>query len=149
MIKHIYNVYGIASECGSLFTGTCVSDDIINAIELFRKNGYSVWNIKRGEQVNNNLENSIKNINIFGGYSAESKSERNIYSLYKRIMKRDPRAIGDIQTLDEAKEIIKMITGSTQGIKIDNGLYPMDFDKVVEIVAENSHRWNDNGIEIG
>lgn len=82
-------------------------------------------------------------------FNKENEGERNIYGLYKQIMKRDPRAIDDIQTLDEAKEIIKMITGSTQGIKIDNELYPMDFDKAVEIVAENSHRWNDNGIEIG
>ena len=70
----------------------------------------------------------------------------NIYSLYKRIMKRDPKAIDEIETLEEAKEIIKMLVGSTQGIKIDNGLYPMDFDKAIEVVAENSHRWNSNGV---
>ena len=68
------------------------------------------------------------------------------YGLYKRIMKRDLKAIDEIESLDEAKEIIKMIVGSTQGIKVDNGLYPMDFDKAVEIVAENSRRWNSNGI---
>lgn len=32
-----------------------------------------------------------------------------ICGLYKRIMKRDPNAIEEIQTLDEAKEIIKMM----------------------------------------
>ena len=68
------------------------------------------------------------------------------YGLYKRIVKRDPKAIDEIESLDEAKDIIKMIVDSTQGIKVDNGLYPMDFDKAVEIVAENSHRWNSNGI---
>ena len=36
----------------------------------------------------------------------------NIYGLYKRIMKHDPKAVDNIQTLDEAKEIIKMITGN-------------------------------------
>ena len=36
----------------------------------------------------------------------------NIYGLYKRIMKHDPKAVDDIQTLDDAKEIIKMITGN-------------------------------------
>ena len=36
----------------------------------------------------------------------------NIYGLYKRIMKHDQKAVDDIQTLDEAKEIIKMITGN-------------------------------------
>lgn len=70
------------------------------------------------------------------------------YGLYKRIMKRDPKAIDDIESLEEAKDIIKMLVGSTQGIKVDNGLYPMDFDKAVEIVTENSHRWNDNGIKM-
>ena len=35
------------------------------------------------------------------------------YGLYKRIMKRDPKAIDEIENLDEAKEIIKMIMGST------------------------------------
>lgn len=34
------------------------------------------------------------------------------YELYKRIMKRDPKAIDEIETLDEAKEILKMITGN-------------------------------------
>lgn len=69
------------------------------------------------------------------------------YSLYKRIMKRDPKAVEDINTLEEAKEIIKMLVGSTQGIKVDNGLQPMDFDKAVEVVTENSHKWNSNGIK--
>lgn len=78
-------------------------------------------------------------------FNIEEKT-KNTYGLYKRIMKRDPKAIDDIQTLDEAKEIIKMLVGSSQGIKINNGLYPMDFDKAIEIVAENSHRWNNNGI---
>ena len=35
-----------------------------------------------------------------------------IDKLYKRIMKHDPKVVDDIQTLDEAKEIIKMITGN-------------------------------------
>lgn len=34
------------------------------------------------------------------------------YGLYKRIMKRDPKAIDEIETLEEAKEIIKMMTGN-------------------------------------
>ena len=70
----------------------------------------------------------------------------NIYGLCKRIAKKDIKAIDEIESLEQAKEIIKMLVGSTQGIKIDNGLYPMDFDKAVEVVAENSHRWNSNGI---
>lgn len=35
-----------------------------------------------------------------------------IYGLYKRIIKHDKLAIDDIQSLDEAKEIIKMMTGN-------------------------------------
>ena len=35
-----------------------------------------------------------------------------IDKLYKRIMKHNPKAVDDIKTLDEAKEIIKMITGN-------------------------------------
>ena len=36
----------------------------------------------------------------------------NIYSLYKRVMKRDPRAIDEIESLEEAKEIIGMMLGN-------------------------------------
>lgn len=60
MIKHIYNVYGISCVDGVQFIGTCVSDDIIHAIKLFRKNDYSVWEIKRKEQVNANETMEIK-----------------------------------------------------------------------------------------
>ena len=112
MIKHKYSVYGVSCVGDSLFNGTCVADDIIKAIELFREKQCSVWNIERKEQVSADTEIGIKSLNILGGYSAEGKSRANIYSLYKRIMKRDPKAVNDIDTLEEAKEIIKMITGN-------------------------------------
>lgn len=35
------------------------------------------------------------------------------YGLYKQIMKRNVKAIDEIESLDEAKEIIKMIMGNT------------------------------------
>lgn len=111
-IKHKYSVYGVSCVGGSLFTGTCVADDIIKAIELFRERQCSVWNIERKEQVSADATIEITSLNILGGYSAEGKSRVNIYGLYKRIMKRDPKAVDDINTLDEAKEIIKMITGN-------------------------------------
>lgn len=79
MIKHKYNVYGISCVESSLFTGICVADDIIKAIELFRENQYSVWNIERKEQVNAKEEIGIKNIKILGGYSAESRSFQEIF----------------------------------------------------------------------
>ena len=46
------------------------------------------------------------------------------YGLYKSIMKRDTKAIDEIETLDEAKEIISMMCGSSQGIK-SSELYPV------------------------
>ena len=112
MIKHKYSVYGVFSVGGSLFTGTCVSDDIIKAIELFREKECSVWNIKRKEQVSKDEVTGIKSLNVLAGYSAEGKSRKNIYGLYKRIMKRDPKAIDAIASLEEAKDIIKMMTGN-------------------------------------
>lgn len=42
-----------------------------------------------------------------------------VYKL-KRIMKFDSKVIDDIQTLDEAKEIIKMITGN---VYLDGEIY--------------------------
>lgn len=111
-IKHKYSVYGVSCVGGSLFTGTCVADDIIKAIELFREKECSVWNIERKEQVSADTEIGIKSLNILGGYSAEGKSRANTYGLYKRIMKHDIKAVDDIYTLEDAKEIIKLISGN-------------------------------------
>ena len=50
-----------------MFTGTCVSDNIIRAIEvieLFRKEGYSVHSIERKEQVNADAEMQILSTKI-------------------------------------------------------------------------------------
>lgn len=45
------------------------------------------------------------------------------YKLYKRIMKRDPKAINEIETLEEAKEVLSMIIGNQYlnetGLRID------------------------------
>lgn len=38
--------------------------------------------------------------------------DNNKYGLYKRIMKHDPKAIDEISSLEEAKDLIKMITGN-------------------------------------
>lgn len=57
----------------------------------------------------------------------------NKYGLYKRIMKRDLKAINEIETLEEAKEILKMVMGSNQGIKSNNGLYPFKNDVRMKI----------------
>lgn len=127
MIKHKYNVYGVSCVGGSLFNGSCVADDIIKAIGLFREKQCSVWNIERKEQVSADTEIGIKSLNILGGYSAEGKSRVNIYGLYKRIMKRDPKAIDDIESLEEAKNIIKMIMGNTY---LNGELYQMEQEEI-------------------
>nr|DAH11401.1 MAG TPA: hypothetical protein [Bacteriophage sp.] len=54
----------------------------------------------------------------------------NIYSLYKRIMKHDPKAIDDIQTLDEAKEIIRML--SSKMVYFNNEMYEELYEKLQE-----------------
>lgn len=36
MTKHKYNVYGVFQAGGSLFSGTCVSDDIVKVIETMK-----------------------------------------------------------------------------------------------------------------
>lgn len=115
MIKHKYNVFGIHCEGSSLFTGICIADDIIKAIELFREKNCSVWNIERKEQIQADVENQILSVNILGDYDCrnfDSKIKKHTYSLYKRIMKHNPKAIDDIMTLEQAKEIIKMMAGN-------------------------------------
>ena len=79
MIKYRYEVSGVDGNTGSLFSGICISDDIIKAIQLFRENRYSVWNIERKEQVHANQEIGIKILNILSGYSAKGKSFQEIF----------------------------------------------------------------------
>lgn len=55
----------------------------------------------------------------------------NIYSLYKRIMKHDPKAIDDIQTLDEAKEIIRML--SSKMVYFNNEMYEELYEKLQKV----------------
>ncbi len=54
-----------------------------------------------------------------------------IYSLYKRIMKCDSKAIDDIQTLDEAKEIIKML--ASRVVYFNNEMYEELYEKLQEV----------------
>lgn len=78
MIKHRYEVSGVDRNTGSLFSGICISDDIIKAIQLFRENRYSVWNIERKEQVHADQKIGIKSLNILSGYSSEGKKIQEI-----------------------------------------------------------------------
>lgn len=126
MTKHKYSVYGVFQIGESLFSGTCISDDIVKAIEMFREKGYSIWNIERKEQVRTDEQIGIRSTNILGEYSAEGSNKNNIYGLYKQVMKNKPDAIDKINTLDEAKQILKMITGN---IYINGKIYE-SLDKI-------------------
>lgn len=64
-IKHKYSVYGV-SRVGDSFTGTCVADDIIKAIELFKEKECSVLNIERKERVDVDATIEITSLNILG-----------------------------------------------------------------------------------
>lgn len=86
--------------------------ELVQQVLYSQKKDCSVWNIERQQQVNANETIEIASLNILGGYSAKGKSRTNIYSLYKRIMKHDPKAINEIESLEDAKEIIKMIIGN-------------------------------------
>lgn len=62
------------------------------------------------------------------------------YSLYKRIMKRDPKAIAEIETLEEAKEIIKMIMGNTYlNGEMYNSLSREALDNLIEKVKKDKN----------
>ena len=55
------------------------------------------------------------------------------YGLYKRIMKRDPKAIDEIETLDEAKEMLKMMAGNIfLNGKVYNDLINLDVEKFMQ-----------------
>lgn len=65
MTKHWYKVKGIVStgkNSGLKFEGTCISYDIVSAIQLFRDNGFSVHTVPCREQVNAKTEIGIENI---------------------------------------------------------------------------------------
>lgn len=84
MSKHKYEVSGITTSESYRFTGKCVANDIMKAIQLFHENGCSVWKIEKKEQVHCDEEIGIKSINMLGMYSAVGKSHLND-SLYRRL----------------------------------------------------------------
>lgn len=68
------------------------------------------WEIIKQGQYSGTFEIDLKNpLEI--EHSNATISD-NIYKLYKKIMKYHPGAIDEIETLNEAKEIISMITGN-------------------------------------
>jgi len=65
LTKHRYKVSGVACVGDYHFIGECISNDIINAILLFREhdNGLSVHSIERMEQVSADKEIGIISLN--------------------------------------------------------------------------------------
>lgn len=64
------------------------------------------------------------------------------YGLYKRIMKHDPNAIDEIETLEEAKEILKMVTGN---VYLNSEVYQMEQEFVennMELLSGNKQKDN-------
>ena len=59
--------------------------------------------------------------------------DNKIYSLYKRIMKRYPKAIDEIESIDEAKAIIKMMTGN---VYLNGEIYQMEQKYMSELRKE-------------
>ena len=58
-MKHRYVVSGINTHGETVFKAECVAIDIIEAIKMFRDIGFSVYEIKRCEQVSSNIKNNI------------------------------------------------------------------------------------------
>lgn len=113
MIKHRYEVTGVDSR-SEQFYGTCVAYDIISAIQLFRDNEYSVHTVQTREQVHAEEEIKIEEVQYY---------KYNRYVTYKGVMKHLTGAIDKIHTLEEAKDIIGMITGN---IYLNGVVYRME-----------------------
>lgn len=103
MTKNRYEVTGIRSDDETGFYGKCISTDIVSAIQLFRDAGFSPRTVQSRKQVSKDMEIGIESVNRYA---------YNKYGIYKRVMKRDITAIGDIHTLEEAREIISMMSGN-------------------------------------
>lgn len=103
MTKNRYEVMGVRLEDEKEFYGKCISTDIVSAIQLFRDAGFSPRTVQSRKQVSADMKIGIESVS---SYTYDK------YGLYKRIMKRDITAIGDIHTLEEAREIISMMSGN-------------------------------------
>lgn len=123
MTKNRYEVTGICQEDGKEFYGKCVSTDIVSAIQLFRDAKFSPHTVQSRKQVSADTEIGIESIS---SYTYDK------YGLYKRVMKRDITAIGDIHTLEEAREIISMMSGN---VYLNGELY--DVQKFLSNITDN------------
>lgn len=124
MIKHRYEVTGVDSR-GKQFYGACIAYDIVSAIQLFRDNRFSPHTVQSRKQVNSNEEIKIVDIQ-------EYKYDR--YSVYKSVMNHLTGAIDKIHTLEEAKDIISMITGN---VYLNGEVYQMEQELAREFFSGN------------
>lgn len=63
-MKHHYLIDGIDTN-GNKFTSICVSDSIINALNMYKDRGYSVYSMQKLEQVSLNTEIGITNLVLY------------------------------------------------------------------------------------
>lgn len=82
------------------------------------------WEIIEQEEYSGRFDIDFKNPLKIEPQDTNLPTSDNIYKLYKKIMKCYPGAIDEIETLDEAKEIINMITGNAH-------LYGSEFYKIM------------------
>jgi predicted AAA+ superfamily ATPase len=61
--------------------------------------------------------------------------EKEIDKLYKRIMKQDVTAIDEIESLDQAKELIKMMANPTPMI-LKTSAYGFDYEKYIKNIKD-------------
>ena len=59
MIKHSFEVTGVTQH-GEKFVGKCISYDIMDAVQLFRDNGYSPHTVQNMVQVHKDSEIGIE-----------------------------------------------------------------------------------------
>lgn len=120
MTKNRYEVTGVRLEDEKEFYGKCISTDIVSAIQLFRNAGFSPHTVQSRKQVGKDMEIGIESVSSY----AYDK-----YGLYKRVMKRNITAIGDIHTLEEAREIISMMSGN---VSMKGELFQFENEEIKE-----------------
>lgn len=120
MTKNRYEVTGVRLEDEKEFYGKCISTDVVSAVQLFRDAGFSPRTVQSRKQVSADMEIGIESVS---NYTYDK------YSLYKRVMKRDINAIADIHTLEEAREIISMMSGN---VYLNGELFQFENDEMKE-----------------
>lgn len=89
MIKHLFAVSGLDAQ-GNKFTGACVTDDIIKAINIFRAENYSPHKVEQNRQMPADYPEGITCLNgqvvsfvIAKGNLSDAKKRAMIYDHFK------------------------------------------------------------------